>query len=292
MPLRDQWVSPGRGGSLRGARFAKPPPASGPSLGTLVAAAAVMLALLGGGGWLYYESVELHVVTDRETLCPVDRPVAGLTVILLDASDTFSEGQLLQIKNALARLRDELPRFTLLEMYSLGTGNERLVKPVFHLCQPGTGAGLNELYQNPRLAQERWEKGFKDRLDAEMEQQLHVPDAPVSPIYEAIQSTALRSFGDPAYDHVPKRLILISDLLQNVPGKQSHYRGVPSFEEFRNSPYFAAVRSNLDGVQVDLIYLNRSDLHIQGINHIQFWDQFFAAQGATVHGVDRIYGDR
>jgi len=250
------------------------------------------MALLGVGGWLYYKSAELHVATDRESLCPLDRPVAGLTVILLDASDNFSEAQLLQIKNALARVRDGMPRFTLLEMYTLAAGNERLVKPVFHLCQPGTGADLNALYQNPRLARERWEKGFKDKLDAEMEQLLHAPDAPISPIYEAIQSAALRSFGDPVYDHVPKRLILISDLLQNVPGKQSHYKSVPSFEEFRASPYFGAVRSNLDGVQVDLYYLNRSDLHIQGINHIQFWDQFFAAQGATVHGVERIYGDR
>jgi hypothetical protein len=254
--------------------------------------AAVFLVLLGVGGWLYYKSVQLHVATDRETLCPVDRPVAGVTVILLDASDTFSEAQLLQIKNALARVRDQLPRFTLLEMYTLAAANERLIKPVFHLCQPGTGADLNALYQNPRLARERWEQGFKQKLDAEMDQLLHAPDAPSSPIYEAIQSTALRSFGDPAYDHLPKRLILISDLLQNVPGKQSHYKGVPNFEEFRASPYFGAVRSNLDGVQVDLYYLNRSDLHIQGVNHIQFWDQFFAAQGATVHDVERIYGDR
>jgi hypothetical protein len=290
MPLRDQWATPGRGAAARAARFAHRP--AGPGSGTLAVAAAVLLALLGGGGWLYYKSVQLHVATDRDSLCPTDRPVAGLTVILLDASDAFSEGQLLQIKNALARVRDALPRFTALELYTLSAGNERLVKPVFHMCQPGTGAGLNQLYQNPRLVRERWEKGFKDKLDAEMEQLLHAPDAPDSPIYEAIQATALRSFGDPAYDHVPKRLILISDLLQNVPGKQSHYQGVPAFAQFKASPYFAAVRSNLDGVQVQLYYLNRSSLHVQGISHIQFWDEFFAAQGATVQGVERIYGDR
>jgi hypothetical protein len=213
-------------------------------------------------------------------------------VILLDASDTFSEGQLLQIRNALARVRDQIPRFGLLEMYTLSAGKERLVKPVLHLCQPGTGAQLNALYQNPRLARERWEKGFREKLDGELEQLLHAPDAPTSPIYEAIQATALRSFGDPAYDQVPKQLMIISDLIQNVPGKQSHYKGVPDFQDFRASSYFAAVRSNLDKVQVDLYYLNRSSLHVQGINHIQFWDEFFAAQGATVRNVERIYGDQ
>jgi hypothetical protein len=43
---------------------------------------------------------------------------------------------------------------------------------------------------------------------------------------------------------------------------------------------------------VDLYYLNRSSLHVQGINHIQFWDEFFAAQGASVRNVERIYGDQ
>lgn len=289
MPLRDQMAA-----SRAAPRGYRPvhPSQQGPSLTLIGALAVVFLAMLGGGGWLYFKSVELHVATDRETLCPTERPVAGLTVILLDASDVFSEGQLLQIRHALDRVRDQIPRFGLLEMYALTADNERLVKPVFHLCQPGTGADLNALYQNPRLARERWEKGFKDKLDAELNQLLHAPEAATSPIYEAIQSTALRSFGDPAYDQVPKRLIVISDLIQHVPGKQSHYKGVPSFDEFRGSSYFAAVRANLDKVQVELYYLNRSDLHIQGVQHIQFWDQFFAAQGATVSGVERIYGDR
>jgi hypothetical protein len=289
MPLRDQWAAaPGRG------RVTRPryPGHGGPSLTTISAAAVVLLGMLAGGGWLYFKGEQLHVPTDSQTLCPTDRPVAGLTVILLDASDAFSEGQLLQIKNALARVRDQMPRFGLLEMYTLSAGDERLVKPVFHLCQPGTGADLNALYQNPQLAKERWEKGFKDKLDGELNQLLHAPDEATSPIFEAIQATAVRSFGDPAYDEVPKRLIVISDLIQNVPGKQSQYKGLPSFEAFKTSPYFSQVRADLEKVQVDLYYLNRSGSHVQGINHIQFWDQYFAAQGATVRGVERIFGDK
>lgn len=283
MPLRDQWTAP---------RTRRAAHQEGPSSAAIVAALGVFLVLLGGGIWLYIKSVQLHVATDPETLCPTDRPVTGLTVVLLDASDRFSEPQLLEVKNALVRIRDQVPKFGLIEVYSLSPDGSRLVRPVLHLCQPGTGADLNRLYQNPQLARRRWESAFKERLDRELDALLHSPEAAQSPIYEAIQSTALRSFGNPAYDQVPKRLIVISDLLQNVRGKQSHYRGVPDFDEFRRSPYFAQVRANLDQVQVDLYYLNRSDLHVQGVNHIQFWDQYFAAQGATVRSVERIYGDR
>lgn len=283
MPLRDQW------GARNIARRARPP---GPSSSAIAGAFIALLALLGAGAWLYVKSEQLRVPTDPHTLCPTDRPVTDLTVVLLDVSDHFSDPQLVEVKNDLARIRDGIPRFGLIEIYTLAEGQERLVTPLLRLCQPGTGADLNELYQNPQLARERWEKGFKDALDRELDQLLRQPSASSSPIYEAIQSTALYSFGNPAYDHVPKHLIIFSDLLQYVPGKQSQYRGVPDFNAFRRSAYFAQVRSNLDGVQVDIYYLNRSDIHVQGFDHIHFWDEYFAAQGATVRSVERIYGDR
>jgi hypothetical protein len=48
-------------------------------------------------------------------------------------------------------------------------------------------------------------------------------------IFEAVQATALRTFGRPEYDGWTKRLVIVSDLLQNLPGRLNMYQRVPSF---------------------------------------------------------------
>jgi hypothetical protein len=163
--------------------------------------------------------------------------------------------------------------------------------PIIGLCNPGKGDDLSRIYQNPDLARQRWERDFADVMRATLDALLAAPDSASSPIYEAIQAVAVRTFGRPEYDRVPKRLIVVSDLLQNVPGKGSHYREVPEFDEFRSSAYFSQIHADLGGARVHLYYMNRSDQSAQGAEHIRFWDDYFAAQGATVMTVERIFGD-
>jgi hypothetical protein len=113
-----------------------------------------------------------------------------------------------------------------------------------------------------------------------------------SPIFEAIQATALRTFGKPDYDGLTKRLVIVSDLLQNVPGELSMYDGVPSFAAFEKISYYSRVRSDLNGVSVLLYYLARPTVKQQDSNHLAFWRDYFQAQGAEVESVEKIFGDR
>jgi hypothetical protein len=185
----------------------------------------------------------------------------------------------------------ELPRFAYVETYAVADRPGVVAEPVIGLCNPGRGDDLNRIYQNPELARKRWEQDFAGVLSAKLDALLAAPDSASSPIYEAIQAVAVRAFNKPSYDGVAKRLIVVSDLLQNVPGKASHYRAVPDFNELRASPYFSEVRADLRGVRVHLYYMNRSDQRAQGSEHIRFWEDYFAAQGATVMTVERIFGD-
>jgi hypothetical protein len=212
-------------------------------------------------------------------------------VVLLDVSDELSEPQLIKIENEIERLRDSLPRWGRIETYVVARGGERLATPVIQLCNPGTGADMNAIYQNPELAQKRWEafaQGLRDRVTSLMK----LPDTGTSPIFESIQAVALRTFDRPDMDGVPKRLVVVSDLMQNVPGSMSHYQGIPDFKAFAASPYFSRVRADLDGVDVTLLYLDRSELPVQGTAHISFWVQYFAAQGADVKKVKKVFGDQ
>ena len=249
------------------------------------------LTLLGIGTAFYLKSQSAAVATDTATLCPTERPPADVTVILLDVSDAFSEPQRIQVQNQLARLRDDIPRLGLVEVYTVDRLRRRVTEPVVHLCNPGTGQDLNRIYQNPELARKKWD-GFAARLTADIGRQISAPALSTSPIFEAIQSTGLRTFGNPKHDGLPKRLVIVSDLLQHVPGGLSMYQEVPSFAAFQKTPYFARVRSDLQDVSVLVFYLVRPGQAQQNREHIAFWESYFHAQGAAVEGVEEVFGDK
>lgn len=253
--------------------------------------ATAALILIGVGAALTMKSRSVAVPTDPTTLCPTERPPSEIVVLLLDVSDQFSEPQRLQIQNQLARLRDSIPRFGLIEVYTVDRLGRRVTEPVSHLCNPGTGEDLNRIYQNPALARKKW-NAFAAKLTSDVDRQISKPATATSPIFEAIQATALRTFGKPVYDGLPKRLVIVSDLMQNVPGGLRMYDGIPSFESFQETPYFSRVRSDLSGLSVLVYYLARANLKQQNRAHLAFWQEYFQSQGAELEAVERIFGDR
>jgi hypothetical protein len=251
----------------------------------------VLVGLVASGVLLYVESTSVFVKIDPATLCPVDRPPAEVMVILLDMSSQLSKPQELQARNELIRVEDGIPTLGLVEVYAIDRIGDRVTEPTVRVCNPGSGQEMNRLYQNRELARKKWQE-FHQKLSAELDRQLTAADAATSPIFEAVQAAALRTFGLPKYDKVPKHLIIVSDLLQHIPGTGSHYRGVPDFAQFKSDPYFAKIRANLDGVKVTLFYLIRSNTNVQGRKHVTFWEQYFSAQGAKVEAVTTVYGDQ
>ncbi len=274
------------------AALASPERAKGLGLKLRIAgAAALALVLIAGGAALALKGRSAAVPTDGKTLCPTRRPPSEIMVMLLDVSSRFSEPQRLQIQNQLARLRDSVPRFGLVEVYTVDRLRRRLTEPINHLCNPGTGAELNQMYQNPQLARKKWD-GFAAKLRTDINHQIEAPAHATSPIFEAIQATALRTFGKPEYDGLPKRLVIISDLMQHVPGGLSMYQGVPPFDSFKNTDYFARVRTDLSGVSVLIYYLVRPKVEEQDTKHIAFWGDYFRFEGAKMEPMEKVFGDR
>lgn len=286
-------VGVGRDRGSRSYGWQKPPHVHGETSKVRLAILSLALAAFGiAGGWLYYKSNSLRVEIDSESLCPKANSPSLLAVVLFDVSDQLTSQQRMGIVNELRRLKNQLPRFARLEAFTVNevaASGSQSFKP---MCNPGSGSDMNAIYQNPELARKKWEQHFSKRLDQQLDELMRVPPAKDSPIYEAIQETALRTFQMPEYDEVPKRLIVISDLLQNVPRKQSHYAGVPDFDAFRSSAYFVQVHSDLSNVEVEILYLVRSQVSLDRSKHIVFWENYFAAQGATVQSANSLYGDR
>jgi hypothetical protein len=251
----------------------------------------VFVLLLAGGAWLYWKSQAVSVPTDGKTLCPTDRPPAEVLAILLDVSDRLAEPQLLKIEHDIQRLRDSVPTWGLVEVYVVARQGERLTTPVIALCNPGDGSDMSRVYQNPELARKRW-AGFAGDFGRRLRAVMELPDAETSPILESVQAVALRTFDRPDLDGVRKRLVVVSDLMQHVPGSMNNYERVPDFKTFESSAYYGQVRADLSGVGVTVLYLDRSTAPTQGGRHIDFWQQFFAAQGADLEAVTRIFGDQ
>ena len=256
--------------------------------------ASIVLAiglLLGGGGWLYFKSNELRVATDADTLCRLDGALPEVAVVLLDLSSTLSEVQRLDVKNELTRLRDTVPRFGRIEIFAVDDRAPRVLEPILRLCNPGRGEDMNQLYQNPQLARQRWERDFASTLDAALAKLLGMPESATSPIFEAVQAVALQTFDDPKLDGVEsRRLVLVSDLMQNVPSKLRMYDAIPEFEDFKRTPYWLDVKAELDNVDVTVLYLQRPSSQRLWTTQIEFWSQYFGAQGASVERVQPLSG--
>lgn len=280
MPLSDHLRKPGRAASR-----------DEPSGMRIFTWATALVALLVGGTATYFWASRNAVQTDPESLCALNKPPSAIDVILLDTSTGLKEAQQLRLKQDLTRWLDSVPRLGLVAIYEIDRVGGRVVKPVVALCSPGSGAEMNKVYQNPQLAQRRWES-FRHALDGKLDTLLVAHSTSTSPILESIQATALRTFGRPEYDGVARRrMLIISDLVQNVPDKLNQYRDSPAFSDFRQGAYFSEIDADLTGVEVSVLYLLRPTSHVQGPRHLSFWESYFASQGAAIADWRSIPGD-
>ncbi len=222
---------------------------------------------------------------DETDLCPLDRAYPH-TVLLVDKTDPFTPSQQLFLKNLTNKVKLELERYEKLSIYILDDENYLAPTPMFTMCNPGTGAGANEFYQNPPRVQKRFDDFFGAPLEAVLAKLLEGAEAPHSPIMEMLREV---SFIDDFNTETPeRRLIVVSDMLQNMPA-YSHYRRSIDYDGFAASAYADEVAALLGGVTVKVVYLWRPRTrNFQGRGHIRFWDRYFAEFGANLVEVERV----
>jgi hypothetical protein len=265
----------------------------GPSKASRVSTAALLalsVGLVAGAGYLWWLNSGASREIDAATLCPEDQRVSDVTVLLLDMSDSLGEAQSAKLQNDLVRIQQDIPRFGLIALYAVDGGTSAFIRPVLELCNPGDGADLNALYQNPILAKQRWHKEFASKLNSELSKLLELPSTSTSPILEALQAAAVQTFDAPKNDHAHKRLFIVSDLMQNVPTKMNQYSGILPFATFKSSPYYNEVRTNLTNVEVTIFYVVRPQTSQKWPEHRLFWEHYFTAQGARVERIEPLYG--
>ncbi len=263
-----------------------------PSGGKVFLFITIALIMIGAITLFSIISHKAQVKSDVETLCPKNRPISELVVLLLDLSDEFSEPQKIAVLNEIDQIKQNLYKFGKIVVFTVDNDLSRVKKPIFQLCNPGTGADMNEIYENPEIARRKWE-GFSRHIDEVINTLIRSPASSSSPIFETIQSISLRVFNNINNTSVPKKtLIIVSDLIQNVPGKLNQYEDNIGFQDFEKTAYFSDIRSDLAGINVYLFYFVRPRSSQIWPDHYRFWEDYFTSQGASLESIKPIYGEK
>lgn len=214
---------------------------------------------------------------DPATFCRLDQPAAGHTALVIDRTDPFTPQQAQQLRRLFAKLRGELAIQEQLSAFLITADIPTIARPVLSRCNPGDQSSVNDLIGNRRRVQERWQESFGKPLDDLMEGLLSAARAGRSPIIETLRAIAARPDFLPSS---PRRLIVFSDMLENMPGI-THYGRRPDPERLAAQLRTAGTLPALAGAAVEIAYLENSrDARFQGPAHLDWWRRFLNAAGA------------
>ena len=126
------------------------------------------------------------------------------------------------------------------------------------MCSPGRGENVSDWTGNKHLVEERWKTSFDAPLQNLFNEALSAKEADVSPIMESIQSIAVTDVGAQKFKSksIPRRLIVVSDLIQYV-NVYSQYKPITPFAQFRKTPYYQNVRTDLSDIPIEFWYIRR-----------------------------------
>lgn len=235
-----------------------------------------LLAFIGLGGAWVYRTLGSRGHLDEKTLCPTDGP-AGLTVILLDLTDPLTEVQASRLRGLLT---EEIERAPVATMVSIGVVSELPQNwgPRFALCKPATGADASIIYENPDLIAKRFETGFLDVFNKSLDEMMQATTEKHSPIMEALQALISGTSGSVGRE-MPKRIILVSDLIQNSQ-TLSFYRG-EDWDSFEKSGAVERLARNLEGARIMILQIPRPGAGPSVIAKVDpFWSNYLDRQGA------------
>lgn len=215
---------------------------------------------------------------DPVTLCPVSGPTQAFAVVL-DVTDPLQSRMQRRVESILKKEIAQVPSGTRLTLGMVSSDPVIRNNPKFNICKPLEGKDASNLYQNPAIIAKRFNTYFVKPLDDALVSLLSAEPADTSPIMESIQATVISAFQGLTED-TPKRLIIVSDLLQHS-DVFSFYRG-GNWNSLESSPDFGRLGRNLSGVDVMLYQLPRPKAsNRQGSQMLEFWRRYFEVQGAN-----------
>lgn len=211
---------------------------------------------------------------DPETLCPVDRPIEGHTVVIVDRTDKWTGAMGDALRGIVESAQRTTQRYQKFSIVALDAENS--THPLFTACNPGQPSFWSDLYRGHRYTVRDFEQKFVGAADRVIEQVSAPAEAPTSPIIEYVH----RWLGSDDFNAAihNRRLILISDMRQNTPlySLYAHPDGRGMDQVVRQEFGPAA-----NGVAFDIYFIAHGQDHdVPEANARAAWDHAFGAIGA------------
>lgn len=228
-----------------------------------------------------------YIEVDSATNCPKNEITTyPSTVLLIDQSDPITPSQKRYLIGYIEDLKRSFSLFEKVAIYPIDSISGGSPTPLFERCNPGSPEEANVWFENPEQIREKFEADFSRPFSEAFDRSIADAAAETSPIIETIQSVMSNHSLD---DRITRqRLILISDMLHNVP-EYSHYRDGHSYNDFVSSSYSLRTDSNLVGVGVTVVYLWRSGVSPKDVDaHLLFWEEFIRQNGGVLEQVFKV----
>ncbi len=201
---------------------------------------------------------------DKETLCEFDVVRPAHKILLVDTTDELTVFHSKYIENDIRELVYGSPMGSRFTVYLIEQEAGGISEPVFDMCKPNSGESMNIIYENPKLAQRKFEEMFQEPLVTLLLGLAEVEEQKTSPLVESVSDLFKLS----AFDkEAGKRSIhLYSDLLQNS-NKASVYRN-------QSLPDISSCEStniNIDEIFVHMLGRDRSSRDLQNKALVMDW---------------------
>lgn len=241
-----------------------------------------------GGVIVYFWFSQQKDQIDKTTLCPQSGALAH-TVLLIDKTDplNFTQKQAFQVlmNNMMS---EKIQQGELVSVFALGEDFTENDKPLLEICNPGDGQDKSEWTANLKRLKAQYEDRFIQPILKISNELIDVEPAKQSPIMEQIQMVSINGFQKHNIQG-QKRLIIVSDMLQNSDGFSMYKTPNFNFNAFEKLHFASKVRSYLNNVRVELIYV-MSNPKLQTRGNLAFWEQFFNKANARLTEVRPLEG--
>ncbi len=211
---------------------------------------------------------------DVETLCPIDRPLAGHTLVILDRTDRWNAAMGDTLDQLIETAQRDTPQGGKFSIVSLDANQS--THPLFSVCNPGEPNVWSDIYRGRRYTARDFDERFRGAAENVIAQIRDPAEANSSPIVEY----AHRWLGSDDFneDVSNRRMILVSDMRQNSPA-YSIYRGDSAALANVVQAQFGPAAQ---GVAFDVYFVSHGrDHNVTEAQVREAWDQAFRGVGAT-----------
>lgn len=261
-------------------------PGDAPPLKTILGFVAVCLAVAGLGAAAYFKSAN---DADRgEDYCSKNKGPGQIVALAIDLSDPFDAVQTLNLQNKIREMIGTLQRGDRLDIYEVNAPQGGLATRTFSMCNPGDPTTFEAVTSNENDAEGNYKAKFAESLDHALKAAQKQQTAPQSPILESLRSLAPTSFPGEV-DAASKRIILVSDMIQNTGTYSMFKSGTADFDTFMNSPNYARAATDFRKAKFDLLVVSRVEYaKHQTRSLLLWWEQYISANNGELLGYKRI----